>query len=149
RRLERLPGLGARTVAGERLLRPLELADLKKIDVEAYLVDEELVEVDRLRGEPDRVDAASLRDPHALAATGGKSQRTVRVLVGVAPDRQLGAERRQHLADLGGPRESDARGTQPHEDPPHVGRLDGSIEDLDLVDQISERHSLRRESQQP
>ena len=57
----------ARTVAGERLLGALELADLQEVDVEPELVGEELVEVDGLRREADRVDAARGREPDALA----------------------------------------------------------------------------------
>src|SRR5262249_43704866 len=112
RRLQRLTRLRARPIASERLLGPLEFADLQEIDVQPQLLREEIVEVERLRRQTDRVDAGGRRAPDALAAAGCEREGPVRVVVGVTPHGALGAEIGEQRPDLFGAAQADARGPE-------------------------------------
>ncbi len=129
---ERRARLGARSVARERLLRALELADLQHVDRQVQLVGEETPHVEDLRGEADRLDLAGGRHVDARAAAGRGHDRRVRERVTVAVDLLLLLELLEVLADLLRARRADARAPELHED------ADGPLVRADLGDRMQE-----------
>ena len=97
---ERRARLRARTVARERLLGALELADLEHVDRQVQLVGEQPAHVEDLRGEPHRLDLAGRRHVDARAAAAAAMIVAFVNAVAVAEDLLLLLERLEVLADL-------------------------------------------------